>query len=147
MAVRIRVYPQAGSVGAQRNQIAKKNQQIVALRQQVALLRQQLAAYSGAAAIQQQAYVPQVQTGGYLPGAVQGRWSTPLGSQAGYGALATLQPEVSLGRIFAEYRGVFIACSLAWGIVFEGFRPDRWDMVGAGICLLGMAVIMFGPRG
>ena len=64
-----------------------------------------------------------------------------------YGVVATLQPEQSFGRIFAAYGGVFIAGSIAWGVAFEGFRPDRWDLAGAAICLLGMAVIMFAPRG
>ena len=63
-----------------------------------------------------------------------------------YGVIATLQPEAAFGRIFAAYGGVFIAGSIAWGAAFEGFRPDRWDVVGGAICLLGMAVIMFAPR-
>jgi hypothetical protein len=41
---------------------------------------------------------------------------------------------------------VFVAGSLAWGIVADGFRPDRWDYFGATICLAGVAVIMFAPR-
>ena len=64
-----------------------------------------------------------------------------------YGVIATFQPESSFGRIFAAYGGIFIAGSIAWGAAFEGFRPDRWDLVGGAICLLGMAVIMFAPRG
>lgn len=63
-----------------------------------------------------------------------------------YGVVATFQPEASFGRIFAAYGGVFIVGSIAWGAVFEGFRPDRWDLLGAAICLVGMAVIMFAPR-
>jgi small multidrug resistance family-3 protein len=39
-----------------------------------------------------------------------------------------------------------VAGSLAWGIVADGFRPDRYDLLGAGVCLLGVAVIMFAPR-
>lgn len=38
------------------------------------------------------------------------------------------------------------AGSLAWGVVVDGFEPDRYDLVGAAICLLGVAVIMFAPR-
>lgn len=64
-----------------------------------------------------------------------------------YGFIATLQPDAHFGRILAAYGGVFVAGSLAWGIVFDGFRPDRWDLVGAAICLVGVAVIMFVPRG
>lgn len=64
-----------------------------------------------------------------------------------YGFVATLQPEAEFGRILAAYGGVFVAGSLAWGIVFDGFRPDRWDLIGAGVCLLGVLVIMYAPRG
>ena len=63
-----------------------------------------------------------------------------------YGFVATLQPEAHFGRILAAYGGVFVAGSLAWGIVLDGFRPDRWDLVGSAVCLIGVAVIMFGPR-
>lgn len=76
------------------------------------------------------------------------RWVVAGGlALALYGVIATLQPESSFGRIFAAYGGIFIAGSIAWGALFEGFRPDRWDLAGAAICLLGMAVIMFAPRG
>src|SRR5919107_2166308 len=63
-----------------------------------------------------------------------------------YGFVATLQPDAHFGRILAAYGGVFVAGSLAWGMVFDGFRPDRWDIAGSVICLLGVAVIMFAPR-
>jgi small multidrug resistance family-3 protein len=65
---------------------------------------------------------------------------------AAYGFVATLQEDANFGRILAAYGGIFVAGSLAWGIVMDGFRPDRWDYAGATICLLGVAVIMFGPR-
>ncbi|MBW3603049.1 MAG: YnfA family protein [Actinobacteria bacterium] len=65
---------------------------------------------------------------------------------ASYGFVATFQPDPHFGRILAAYGGVFVAGSLAWGVVFDGFRPDRWDLVGAAICLLGVAVIMYAPR-
>ena len=63
-----------------------------------------------------------------------------------YGFVATLQPDAHFGRILAAYGGVFVAGSLAWGMIFDGFRPDRWDITGSVICLLGVAVIMFAPR-
>lgn len=63
-----------------------------------------------------------------------------------YGFVATLQPDPHFGRILAAYGGIFVAGSLAWGIVFEGFRPDRYDLIGAAICLVGVAVIMYAPR-
>ncbi|MEV4284882.1 YnfA family protein [Nonomuraea bangladeshensis] len=64
-----------------------------------------------------------------------------------YGLVATLQPDANFGRILAAYGGVFVAGSLAWGMVVDGFRPDRWDIVGAVVCLVGVLVIMYAPRG
>ncbi|GAA4051023.1 YnfA family protein [Nonomuraea soli] len=64
-----------------------------------------------------------------------------------YGFVATLQPDANFGRILAAYGGVFVAGSLAWGMVVDGFRPDRWDVIGAAICLVGVLVIMYAPRG
>lgn len=63
-----------------------------------------------------------------------------------YKFVATLQPDAHFGRILAAYGGVFVAGSLAWGMVADGFRPDRWDVTGALICLAGVAVIMYAPR-
>ncbi|MFR9726306.1 YnfA family protein [Streptomyces sp. MS19] len=63
-----------------------------------------------------------------------------------YGFVATLQPDAEFGRVLAAYGGVFVAGSLAWGMVADGFRPDRWDVVGALLCLVGVAVIMYVPR-
>jgi small multidrug resistance family-3 protein len=64
-----------------------------------------------------------------------------------YGFVATLQPDANFGRILAAYGGVFVAGSLAWGTLVDGFRPDRWDLIGAALCLAGVAVIMYAPRG
>jgi len=50
------------------------------------------------------------------------------------------------GRAFAAYGGVYIAASLGWLWLVEGARPDRWDLIGAAVCLGGAAVILFGPR-
>jgi small multidrug resistance family-3 protein len=63
-----------------------------------------------------------------------------------YGLVATLQPDAHFGRILAAYGGVFVVGSLAWGMVVDGFRPDRYDVSGALICLVGVAVIMYAPR-
>lgn len=63
-----------------------------------------------------------------------------------YGFVATLQPDANFGRILAAYGGVFVAGSLAWGMALDGFRPDRYDVIGALICLAGVAVIMYSPR-
>jgi small multidrug resistance family-3 protein len=65
---------------------------------------------------------------------------------AAYGFVATAQPDAHFGRILAAYGGVFVAGSLAWGVVFDGFRPSRYDLVGAAICLIGVAIIMYAPR-
>ena len=65
---------------------------------------------------------------------------------AGYGLVATFQPSADFGRVLAAYGGIFVAGSLVWGWVADGFRPDRYDLIGAGICLVGMAVIMYAPR-
>ncbi|MFJ1764651.1 YnfA family protein [Amycolatopsis sp. NPDC088138] len=63
-----------------------------------------------------------------------------------YGFVATLQPDAQFGRILAAYGGVFVAGSLAWGVVADGYRPDRYDVIGALLCLAGVAVIMYAPR-
>ncbi|MBD8606873.1 YnfA family protein [Aeromicrobium sp. CFBP 8757] len=63
-----------------------------------------------------------------------------------YGFVATLQPDASFGRILAAYGGVFVAGSLLWGMVVDGFEPDRWDVSGALVCLVGVGLIMYAPR-
>ena len=63
-----------------------------------------------------------------------------------YGFVAAFQPDPNFGRILAAYGGVFVAGSLAWGMTFDGFRPDRYDAAGALVCLVGVAVIMYAPR-
>ncbi len=65
---------------------------------------------------------------------------------AGYGAVAALQPDANFGRVLAAYGGVFIVGSLLWGMFFDGFRPDRFDVAGAAVCLAGVALIMYAPR-
>ncbi|MFF3223489.1 YnfA family protein [Nocardia suismassiliense] len=63
-----------------------------------------------------------------------------------YGFVATFQPDPNFGRILAAYGGVFVAGSLAWGMLVDKFHPDRWDFLGATICLVGVAIIMYAPR-
>ncbi|WP_433531105.1 YnfA family protein [Micromonospora sp. CA-263727] len=79
----------------------------------------------------------------------RGLWFIAAGLLAlgAYGFVATFQPDPNFGRVLAAYGGVFVAGSLAWGVAFDGFRPDRWDLTGAALCLLGVAVIMYAPRG
>jgi small multidrug resistance family-3 protein len=67
-------------------------------------------------------------------------------SLSAYGFVATLQPDAHFGRILAAYGGVFVAGSLVWGMAFDGFRPDRYDVIGSLVCLAGVAVIMYSPR-
>ena len=60
--------------------------------------------------------------------------------------LLTVVDSPFAGRAYAAYGGVYIAASLVWLWAVEGTRPDRWDTAGAAICLVGAAVILFGPR-
>lgn len=74
-------------------------------------------------------------------------WLIPgMISLAAFAWLLTLVEVEAAGRAYATYGGVYIAASLAWLWAFEGMRPDRWDLTGAAICLVGAAVILFGPR-
>ena len=60
--------------------------------------------------------------------------------------LLTLIDSSFAGRAYAAYGGVYIAASLGWLWWIEDVRPDRWDLTGAAICLVGAAVILFGHR-
>lgn len=62
-----------------------------------------------------------------------------------YGVVATWQIE-GFGRVYAAYGGVFIAFSLVWAMKFDGFIPDKWDILGSIIALVGVGLIMFAPR-
>lgn len=61
-----------------------------------------------------------------------------------YGVLPTLQTEPAFGRVYAAYGGIFIILAIGWGYWVDGWRPDRFDLVGAGIALVGVAVVMWG---
>lgn len=74
-------------------------------------------------------------------------WLIPgIAALAGFAYLLTLVESPLAGRAYAAYGGIYIASALAWGWAAEGHTPDRWDIMGAAICLIGMAVILFGPR-
>jgi len=59
--------------------------------------------------------------------------------------LLTLHPTAS-GRVYAAYGGVYVCVALLWLWRVDGIAPTRWDLLGAGLCLLGMGVIMAAPR-
>lgn len=61
--------------------------------------------------------------------------------------LLTLADSAAAGRAYAAYGGVYILASLMWLWSVEGVRPDRWDIGGAALCLIGAGVILLGPRG
>lgn len=50
------------------------------------------------------------------------------------------------GRAYAAYGGVYVAMAVAWGWLVERVQPDRWDIIGALVALVGMGIIAFGPR-
>jgi len=59
--------------------------------------------------------------------------------------LLTLHPTAA-GRTYAAYGGVYISMAVLWLWVADGQRPDRWDLLGAGLCLLGVAIMVLGPH-
>lgn len=74
-------------------------------------------------------------------------WLVPaMLSLALFAWLLSLVPAAAAGRAYAAYGGVYIAASLCWLWGVEGLRPDRWDLIGAGLCLVGAAVIIAAPR-
>ncbi len=75
-------------------------------------------------------------------------WLAPgMVSLALFAFLLTRVEADMAGRAYAAYGGVYIVASLAWLWMIEGARPDRWDVLGATLCIVGAGVILFGPRG
>jgi small multidrug resistance family-3 protein len=75
-------------------------------------------------------------------------WLVPGGlSLAAFAWLLTFSPADNAGRAYAIYGGVYIVASLIWSWGVDSVRPDRWDMLGAAICLAGAGIILLGPRG
>lgn len=84
------------------------------------------------------------------------RWlkqgQSALGAVAGIVTLAlfawllTRVDSPAAGRTFAAYGGLYVAASLVWMRVVEGLRPDRWDLTGAVVCLVGAGIILWAPR-
>ena len=74
-------------------------------------------------------------------------WLLPgIASLTVFAWLLALAPVDYAGRSFAIYGGIYIGASLTWLWVVEGQRPDRWDLIGVTICLVGASVILWGPR-
>lgn len=74
-------------------------------------------------------------------------WIVPgVASLCLFAYLLTLPSAAQAGRSYAAYGGVYVAVAVLWLWIAEGAKPDRWDLVGAGVCLVGTAIIFFGPR-
>ena len=74
-------------------------------------------------------------------------WAVPgTASLILFAVLLTRIDSAFAGRTYAAYGGVYIAASLVWLWVFEGQRPERWDLIGASVCLVGAAIILWAPR-
>ena len=63
----------------------------------------------------------------------------------GYGVVATFQP-ANFGRVYAAYGGIFIVMAIIWGWKVDGVVPDKYDLIGGTVALLGVLIIMYGPR-
>jgi small multidrug resistance family-3 protein len=74
-------------------------------------------------------------------------WIVPgMVSLAFFAWLLTRVDADAAGRAYAAYGGVYICASLGWLWAVDGVRPDRWDVAGGIVCLIGAAIILFGPR-
>lgn len=74
-------------------------------------------------------------------------WTVPgVFSLVVFAVALTRIETAAAGRAYAAYGGVYILSSLLWLWAVEKTQPDQWDLIGAGICLAGAAVILFGPR-
>ena len=75
-------------------------------------------------------------------------WLAPgIASLVLFAVALTWIESAAAGRAYAAYGGVYVAASLLWLWLAEGVRPDRWDLTGGAIVLVGAALILFGPRG
>lgn len=62
-----------------------------------------------------------------------------------YGVVATWQT-ANFGRVYAAYGGIFIIMALIWAWKVDGFKPDRWDVIGALVAVIGACIIIYMPR-
>ena len=97
--------------------------------------------------------VAEILGGWFVWGAIRNKenkpwWYVIIGSAllVAYGFIPCLQPTDSFGRIYAVYGGFFIVLSFLLGWALDGDRPDRGDIVGGSIALMGVCIIMFWPR-
>ena len=75
-------------------------------------------------------------------------WTIPGGVSLVLFALALTRIDSdNAGRAYAAYGGIYVLSSLLWLWAVENVRPDRWDVLGAAVCLMGAGVILFGPHG
>lgn len=64
-----------------------------------------------------------------------------------YGIIPTLQPSnANFGRVYATYGGIFIVLSILWGWKIDNIIPDKFDLIGGFIALVGVIIIMYAPR-
>ena len=90
--------------------------------------------------------------GGYLMWLwLREKWAWQIGALGAfvivlYGVVPTFQP-AGFGRVYAAYGGVFVVMSMVWGWLIDGVKPDFYDIAGAVLCVAGVAVIMYAPRG
>jgi small multidrug resistance family-3 protein len=74
-------------------------------------------------------------------------WLVPgAASLAAFAWLLTLHPTGAAGRTYAAYGGVYVMAAVLWMWAVEHQRPDRWGILGALVCLVGMGIIVFAPR-
>ena len=74
-------------------------------------------------------------------------WLLPgMAALALFAALLAVSPAAQAGRAYAAYGGVYIVAALGWLWLVEGYRPDRWDLLGAAVSLAGAAIILLAPR-
>ncbi|MDQ5876204.1 MAG: YnfA family protein [Thermoproteota archaeon] len=90
--------------------------------------------------------------GGYLVWLwLRGKKTIALGALGGiilfvYGIIPTLQP-AEFGRVYAAYGGIFIITSILWGMVVDKKRPDKYEIIGSSVAVLGSIIIFYSPRG